>query len=99
MVDGAQEVDPFDHAVLRVVVMPTDDVILICIRLLGDGVINDDAIISAFDSSHVRLDDVPQVVGGELALLEEALDAAMTDATTQQSRHPVPVAWLNELIR
>ncbi len=75
--------------------MPPDDVILICIRLLVDGVINDDAIISAFDSSHVRLDDVPQVGGGELALLEKALDAAMTDArlTLPHNRADILCLW------
>jgi hypothetical protein len=79
---------------VRVVVVPGDDIVLICVWLLGDTIINDDVPISAFrafDRSHMRfdVDDLPQVCGGKLLLreeAEEALDTIMADPSIQQGR-------------
>src|SRR5215210_4667150 len=55
---------------------------------LGDAVINDDAPIRVLNRSHMRLDEVPQVGGGELPVREEPLYPVVADATTQQGSQP-----------
>ena len=84
MVQGREEVDPLDRCAFRVVVVPGNDVVLIGVGLLRDGVVHDDAPIFLFDGSHMRLDEMPQVSRGKLLLRQEALDAVMADAPTQQ---------------
>jgi hypothetical protein len=61
VIQGRDEVDAFDCGALGVVIVPGDDVVLIGVRLLGDGVVYDDTTIRLLDGSHMRLDEMPQV--------------------------------------
>lgn len=93
MVQQGEEVDAFDHAVLGMVIVPGDDVVLVCVWLLRDRVVHDHAPISMFNGPYMGLEDLPQVGAGEFSLREEALNAVMADTLPQQGTETCACGW------
>ena len=60
MIYTVEQIDPFDRTVLAMIIMPTDQVIFVPMRLGLDRVIDDEHPIVLLDVAHQRLDLLPQ---------------------------------------
>lgn len=99
MIAGTAEVNPFDHAALRVVVVPNDDAILIGVGLGGDAVIDDEYAVGLLDSADMGFDEPPEVGAGEVPPGEEASNAVVTDHPAEQRSQAGAGRDPKELIR
>ena len=86
MVERTEEIDAFDGAALRMVVVPGNDVVLVGVRLFGDAIIDNEHAVGLFDGADMRLDEEPEVGAGEVAAGKQALDAVVTDRPAEQGR-------------
>ncbi len=58
---GSYEIDPFDCPLLTMVVMPANDIVLVCVWLLAYAIINYHNAITPLDFADMRLGDAPQI--------------------------------------
>lgn len=66
--------------------MPADKLTLVGVRLLLDGVVDDQNAILAFDLTRQWLDQAPQRTGVHLLRSEEAGDLVVTDPSRAHPR-------------
>ncbi len=86
MVQGGNEVDAFDGLSAGVVVMPTNDLVFIRVRLFRDAVVNNDDSVACLYLTYIRLHNFPEVRPSFGWTCQKALDAIMTDCPVQQPR-------------
>ena len=59
MIQTGHKVDAFNTAILAVVIMPTDDRVLVGVGLFGNTIINNHDPLVLLDLPHIRLGDGP----------------------------------------
>ncbi len=92
-IEGGQEVDPFDAALLGVVPMPADQIIFVGVGFLFDAVIEDENASGAFDLANRGFDNAPQVGTGFGRRSQEASHLIVRDFTVDQPRKPGGGGW------
>src|SRR5258708_5449761 len=88
MIQTCHEIDAFDTAILAMVIVPTDNFILVGIRLFSDAIVNDDYPVVLLNLSHIGLNYPPQIGGTKLFLAQQPLYLVMADAASQQASQP-----------
>ena len=88
MIQGRQEVDSFEYPVFRVVVVPTDNIVLVGIRLLLDRVVNDQHPLLRLDLPDKRLDGPPQIARGFLRARQVSAHLIVAEFPLQQFAQP-----------
>ncbi len=86
MVQRADDIDPFDGLSAGVIVMPTDDGVLVGMRLFRNAIIHNQNAIRALNLADVWLDDLPKFRTCFHRTRQKALNPVMTDRAIQQSR-------------
>src|SRR5215210_230102 len=80
LVKGAKEIDAFDGSTLAVIVMPADQLALISVGLLLNGIVHDQhAILGVLQAAHQRFDQLPQGGRAKLFAREESGDFVVAD--------------------
>jgi hypothetical protein len=59
VIERGQKVDPFDGPLMRMIVIPTDDVVLIGVRFFRDAIVDNHRGVVALDASHKGFGDLP----------------------------------------
>jgi hypothetical protein len=90
MVQRRDEVDALDRLPTGVVVVPTHNLVFVCMRFFRDAVVDDHNPLLRLNLSHIRFDHLPEVGSAFDRAGQKPLDAVMTDRTIQQPRHPCP---------
>ena len=77
VIHAVEQVEALDRPVLTVIVMPTDQVILIRMRLFLDRIIYKEYAIGLLDGAHQRLDLLPQRLAIIVSRRQKARDLIM----------------------
>ena len=85
-IEGGQEVEAFDVALMGMIPMPTDEIVFVGVRFLLDAVIDDEYPVGVFNLPKQGLDDAPQVGTGFGWRREKAGDLIMGDFAIKQAR-------------
>ena len=81
------------------VVVPTDQFVLIGVGLLDNAVVNRDDTFCALHRSHRRFDDLPPVCRLQLLAVEHPTDLVVADRLVLNADMPVAVVAEKELSR
>jgi hypothetical protein len=88
MVQTRHEVDALHPPVLAVVVMPTDNIVLIRVRLFRNTIIDDDYSICLLDLPYIWLHDLPQLGRPQPFFRQQPLNLVMAHPASQQPSQP-----------
>ena len=86
MVQRADDVDPFEGLSAGVIVVPTDEVVLVGMGLFRNAVIHNQYPIIVLNLANVGLDDLPKRRASLHRTRQKALNPVMTDRPIQQAR-------------
>jgi hypothetical protein len=90
MVQTCHEIDALDAAVLAMVVVPTDDRVLVGMRLLSKAIVEDDYPVFLLDLPYIRLHDLPQLGRPKSLFPQQALNLVMAYLHSRPSVPPSP---------
>ena len=86
VIHAVEQVEALDRPVLAVIVMPTDQIVLIGMRLLLDRVIHNQDLIILLDVAHQRLDGLPPRLAVIVGTRQKPRDLIVADRPVHQSR-------------
>src|SRR5215213_4553732 len=85
-IQRGKEVDPFDVALGRVIPMPTDEIVFVCVGFLFDAVIDNQYGVILFNLSKQGLNNSPQLGTGLFGRGQKSSDLIVTNFSIQQPR-------------
>jgi hypothetical protein len=91
--EARQQVDALDVSLPGVVVVPAEELVLVHVGFLGNGVVEDKAGILRLVGPHQRLYLEPKLSGGQIVAAQKAGETVMRDGSAEQGRETCGCRW------